>query len=670
MDNVLKIGSVVRIKSDPNVCGAITNIIDSFPKRRIDVFINGSVSHYYDDQIELKIEENERSIRNINDFKAFLTSLYLNNPSASSLYSLHSARINYIPFQFRPVVKIIKLDRPRILIADEVGIGKTIEAGLILKELSSRIDMKNVIVICPKPLVVESKWKNEMERFDESFKQITDSKTLKFCFEEFKKEEKWPEEYSRIIVPYSLLNDNNFSDLEKDSNLYPQFDLVIVDEAHRIKNPESKVHKYVKIFTDNSEAVIFLTATPIQIGSRDLFALLRLLRSDLYYSLDSLEKIIEPNSYINNAIDLTRNSKNFNKEKIENEIRKISATSYGDRILSKKAMFKELINDLLQFNKSQEYRVEFRRKLEQLNTLSNIINRTRRIDIGEFTKRRSKTVESEFSNEERNLYEAFLKIYRDLIKIKHDTSSDFFISMILRQASSSIHALSPFLKEILEKKFSIEYFEYDGIDDEENEDLLSQNFPTETIKDKIEKLLELSNLLKRDTKLEKLETILAEKKRIGNVKIIIFSSFLKTLDYLFSNLSLKDYRLAKITGKTDYDERIEINKRFRHSFESNDTIDILLLSDVGCEGLDYEFCDTIINYDIPWNPMKIEQRIGRIDRYGQNSEAINIFNLIVKDTIDAEIYNRCLIRIGVFKQSIGGIDEILGDILKPEWFSE
>ena len=257
-----------------------------------------------------------------------------------------------------------------------------------------------------------------------------------------------------------------------------------------------------------------------------------------------------------------------------------------------------------------------------------------------------------------------------MIKIKHDTSSDFFISMILRQASSSIHALSPFLKEILEKKFSIEYFEYDGIDDEENEDLLSQNFPTETIKDKIEKLLELSNLLKRDTKLEKLETILAEKKRIGNVKIIIFSSFLKTLDYLFSNLSLKDYRLAKITGKTDYDERIEINKRFRHSFESNDTIDILLLSDVGCEGLDYEFCDTIINYDIPWNPMKIEQRIGRIDRYGQNSEAINIFNLIVKDTIDAEIYNRCLIRIGVFKQSIGGIDEILGDILKPEWFSE
>ena len=86
---------------------------------------------------------------------------------------------------------------------------------------------------------------------------------------------------------------------------------------------------------------------------------------------------------------------------------------------------------------------------------------------------------------------------------------------------------------------------------------------------------------------------------------------------------------------------------------------MLLFSDVGCEGLDYQFCDTMINYDLPWNPMKIEQRIGRIDRFGQQSEAVEIYNMVVQGTIDASIYYRCLNRINIFQESIGDCDEIL-----------
>ena len=96
----------------------------------------------------------------------------------------------------------------------------------------------------------------------------------------------------------------------------------------------------------------------------------------------------------------------------------------------------------------------------------------------------------------------------------------------------------------------------------------------------------------------------------------------------------------------------------------SNSIDVLLFSEVGCEGLDYQFCDCMVNYDLPWNPQAIEQRIGRIDRNGQESESVSIVNIITDGTIDCDIYERCLSRIGVFNASIGDSEEILGEITK------
>ena len=110
------------------------------------------------------------------------------------------------------------------------------------------------------------------------------------------------------------------------------------------------------------------------------------------------------------------------------------------------------------------------------------------------------------------------------------------------------------------------------------------------------------------------------------------------------------------------EQRYELKRRFELERENPDAIDILLFTEVGSEGLDYQFCDTMINYDLPWNPMRIEQRIGRIDRRGQRSEVVNIYNVITKGTVDADIYERCLMRIGVFENSIGECEEILGGI--------
>ena len=143
---------------------------------------------------------------------------------------------------------------------------------------------------------------------------------------------------------------------------------------------------------------------------------------------------------------------------------------------------------------------------------------------------------------------------------------------------------------------------------------------------------------------------------------MIFSSFKHTLRYLRQNLTAKGYRVGMIYGEIPDNERRDLRDRFKEDSVQEDALDVLLFSEVGCEGLDYQFCDCMINYDLPWNPMRVEQRIGRIDRNGQKSESVAIFNMVTPDTVDFDIYERCLSRIGVFKQSIGDCEEILGSL--------
>ena len=119
-----------------------------------------------------------------------------------------------------------------------------------------------------------------------------------------------------------------------------------------------------------------------------------------------------------------------------------------------------------------------------------------------------------------------------------------------------------------------------------------------------------------------------------------------------------------VNGDTPDEDRVELRNRFRMPKGDANALDVLLFSEVGCEGLDYEFCDCMVNYDLPWNPMRIEQRIGRIDRRGQKSEYVTIYNLVTPGTVDAEIYHRCLWRIGVFEREIGASEEILGQITR------
>lgn len=663
-------GQIVTLKSDLSARGAIVEIISGPSEDSVKVFVNNEVRTYFASQLQLEIETEDESPRlSCAEFHAYLTALQIRSPALSTLYSLNAARIDFIPYQYRPVLKFIKSDRPRLLIADSVGVGKTIEAGLILRELQARGDTRSVLIICPRPLVAEEKWQREMKRFDEDFMHL-DGKTLRYCIEETHLDGEWPEQYQKAILPYSLLDKTRLYGPDGsrkrrsgkgliDLDPPPHFDLVIVDEAHHIRNQSTANHEAVRFFCENAEAAVFLTATPIQLGNHDLFVLLNVLRPDLILDYESFEHMSEPNPFINRAVDAARAHEKGWIKRAKNALHQAAATAWGQAILKDNPEFKRIASHLATGQVTPEDRVQLITDIEALHTFSRIINRTRRRDIGEFTIRKSQTAEVPLPPEQEELHEALLETKAEIFRSFHgDQSVNFMMTTLRRQLASCLYGLEPMLEDILKRQFD----ELEWTEAGSPEAIL----PAETVKqiqEQIQALLEkVRELDSDDLKLQKLRTIVLERENRNNNKIMVFSSFRHTLAYLYKHLKAEGIRVGMIHGGVTDEERRQLSERFEKPRTENDCIDLMLFSEVGCEGLDYQFCDCIINYDLPWNPMKIEQRIGRIDRRGQESESVTIYNLITPGTVDADIYERCLLRIGVFESALGGSEKILGEI--------
>ena len=662
------LGQIVFLKADPSIRGPVVAVLPGTPEERVSVWIDGKSQTFYASQLQLEVQDSSR-VFSCDDFHAYLTALQIRYPGLSTLYSLNAARVDFIPYQYRPVLKFIKADLPRLLIADSVGVGKTIEAGLILRELQARSDVESVLIICPRPLVAEQKWQREMKRFDENFEHL-DGDKLRYCINEMHLDGEWPEQYQKVILPYSLLNNTLLFGPEGkrkrkrgkgllDLDPPPHFDLVIVDEAHHIRNQGTANHEAVRFFCENAEAAVFLTATPIQLGSHDLFVLLNVLRPDLILDEESFNHMAEPNPFINRAVDTTRAQENGWKQTAKEAFDQAGATAWGQSILKDNPEFKRIRNQLAGRRITPEDRVQLITETEALHTFSGIINRTRRRDIGEFTIRRPRTVNVELTTDQEEIHAALLETQKEIFRSIHgDRSVNFMMTTLRRQLASCLHGLEPLLEDILTRLLDeLEWTEADAIDAMPAEEL-----PTH-IHEQVQTLLEKAKTLDpEDLKLEALRKVVRSRQRRRNNKIMIFSSFRHTLSYLYKHLAAEGFRVGLIHGDVPDEERLELRSQFEKPKAERDSLDLMLFSEVGCEGLDYQFCDCIVNYDLPWNPMKVEQRIGRIDRKGQKSESVTIVNLITPGTVDADIYERCLLRIGVFEGALGGSEEILGEI--------
>ena len=664
-------GSLVALRSDPDKIVPVLEVVPGFGECRYRVFQDSSLVTYYESQLQ-SVNNTSDSPKTLTsrEVHAYLTSVQLLSTSTSHLLSLRSGRIQFVPYQYRPVLKMIRSDRPRLLIADEVGVGKTIEAGLIIKELQARMDLSSVLIICPRALVAERKWDLEMRRFDERFTAL-DGERLRHCLQETYLEGEWPEEYAKAILPFSLFDDRLLhgfpgSARRKSQSLLsldppPKFDLVIVDEAHHLRNPDTYLHQGVRYFCDCAEAVLFLTATPVQLHSRDLYTLLNVLRPDLIIDPVSYEQMAEPNRYITEAAQYCRKGGDCWQEKTLHSLNAVAYTAWGRLFLRESAAFQDVYDRVQDKSLTDADRVQLTRSIEELYTFSSLINRTRRRDIGEFTTRKPETVTVEFTAAQQKLHDDLLDITQRVLAFSHDQQNvNFLMTTIRRQAASCLYGLAPLLEDILHGHLNtLEFMEVSDSDDEPVLNLVAQ------LRTDIESLLERSrNLDPLDPKVEDFVRIITEKNHLPNNKVLVFSTFRHTLSYLAEHVEYTGLRYGVIHGGVRDEDRADLRRRFALPKEDPLAVDVLLSSEVGCEGLDFQFCDFLINYDLPWNPMRIEQRIGRIDRHGQKSEAVAIVNFVTPGTIDAEIYDRCLWRIGVFQHSVGGNEEILGEITR------
>ena len=658
-------GQIVVLKSDRSIKGAVVDIIQEAPETQYLVFTSTGMQSCYESQLESEEIRSGLEFVGVERFHANITASLIRNPSLSSLYSLNSAKIDFIPHQFRPVLKFIRSDRPRLLIADGVGVGKTIEAGLILKELQARRNLDSVLIICPRPLVSERKWEMEMERFGEDFTAL-DGDTFRYCINELNIEGEWPEKYKKAIIPYSLFDESNVFGNMKHPGLMevdsPKFDLVIVDEAHHIRNTATYAYKAVDRFCESAEAVVLLTATPVQLHYDDLFVLLNMLRPDLIIDKKTFYDMAEPNEYINTAVTAVRGLGSNWKRIATEQMLNACNTDWGQKVFPENPIYQRIIKTLNREIITDEDRVQLITDIESMHTFSNIINRTRRRDIGEFTLRKPYTVTVEFTEYQRVLHDKILAVINDILSQIHCTdNTKFMMTTIRRQTASCLFGLVPMLHSILYRHA------YEIMDDDESFDMSVFNIEgEETIQERIEDILKMAESLPaEDPKFDAMFEVIEKKHLEPKNKIMIFSSFKHTLRYLEKKLSKAGLRVGMIHGDVPDEERRTLRKRFNPletPSEDKEALDVLLFSEVGCEGLDYQFCDCMINYDLPWNPMRVEQRIGRIDRNGQTSESVAIYNMITPGTVDADIYERCLMRIGVFHSSVGDCENILGEI--------
>lgn len=681
-------GQIVQLRADPNRKGPVIEVLS--PVGGMNKYLvyhsDGNIQEYFENQLVLSAvpstsSDFAESLQNgdftsADEFRARITAERLSTPQTDSLYSLHAARIQYIPFQFKPLLRFFRSEQPRLLIADEVGVGKTIEAGLILRELQTRQDVKNVLIVCPKALV--SKWEAEMERFDEDFRSLT-AENLRYCINETHYDGEWPAQYARSIVSLELLRrgEEYLDGKDKDGKIKdptrrvlfaldppPQFTLSIFDEAHHLRNPERNSHKAARFLCDVSEAVLFLSATPVHLGSENLYSLLNLLRPDLLPDPAVFQQMIEPNAHLIRSMRHVRTrvpKENWQKEGLL-AIKDAVNTEWGQQALQTDPRVDEWTDRLsCQEELGEEERIRFLRDLEEVHTFAHMMNRTRRRDIGQFTIREPHTEKVPFTPDQMTFYKALIEFYQQVLSIEHDPLTVRWITVNLeRQVASCLPALVPMLDNFIQTGKFVSTEHTDDLDDENSLDL-----PTSLIEE-AKKLRRLAaGLPPDDPKLERLleliSTVLADSQP---KKVLVFAYFLHTLAYLQDNLSNGRIRTGIITSETDDDERERLRSRFRLSHGDPEAIDILLSSQVGDEGLDYEFCDCLVNYDIPWNPMKIEQRIGRIDRFGQQSDKVHIYNFITPGTVEERIIFRCFERLDIFRNTVGDLEEILGDVDK------
>jgi len=595
-------------------------------------------------------------------FARRLTMSKLRRPLRDAVYSYKASRTDFHAYQFKPLMKFLASDRRRLLIADEVGLGKTIEAGYILQEQRARFGIERVLVVCPAAL--RTKWKNEFwQRFGEDFEVVDRASFLsKALLIDGRSERSMPR--MQAIVSLQSLRANSV--IETIEQRCAPIDLLIVDEAHHCRNSEIKQHRAVRALSENSDATLLLTATPIHLGDRNLYNLLRLLLPEEFDRFEAFQERLSANRWIVEAETTLRRGGPDWRERAASLLLGLERSPYGRR-LAESPLYLQAIELLRQPEElTKQQLLDLQECLANLNVLTPVLTRTRKREVYfDAGQREAHVVRVDMTPEEQSVYERLSDYCFDRYALYHgDFAARFAIITLQRQLASSLRA-------------TLEYYDALGEDadacNEIDEDLGDDVVDDSSDEERTWRLTEDSEFLslvhesrlvlgQHDEKLRKLQEILKRPE-----KIVVFSYFKRSLRYLEKAVRAAGIGCVRIDGDVlctpmdpEKDERLKRIEQFRDDPATR----VLLSSEVGSEGLDFQFCHVLVNWDLPWNPMVVEQRIGRLDRLGQRSEKILIFSFSCLGTIEDLILDRLYRRIGVFEHTIGILEPILGQEIR------
>jgi superfamily II DNA or RNA helicase len=551
------------------------------------------------------------------------------------------------------------------LIADEVGLGKTIEAGLIWTELKTRYDLQRLLVLCP-AMLREDKWQLELlNKFGieadlcdahdllRSLKTVLEnpagsSFALVGSMQGLRPRKGWNLDLDEEVDSGPSSELARF--LNQHSHGDSLIDLLIVDEAHYLRNPESKTAQLGRLLRNVSEHVVLLSATPIHLRNDDLFQLLNIVEEDTFSRISIFESILTANAPLVRARDLL-NSSTCNAK----EFRDLLAEAQSSPLLALNRQLRAMLDSppTQQQIDDRATRSELAYRIETLNLLGQAITRTRKREVTEGRVLREPVVERiRLTNPERQFYDKVTNLVRDYCD-KYSYSEGFLLVTPQRQMSSSMPGA---LREWKNRgtRWRESLVEDLGLDDD---DLETPGPVLQAILTDIDNLGNYAELRENDSKFSRLITTIRQLlSGDPREKIIIFSYFIATLDYLSERLAENSIDSVVLRGGLREPKGSVIGK-----FSDLEGPNVLLSSEIGSEGIDLQFSHIVINYDLPWNPMRVEQRIGRVDRVGQKSPKVSVWNLFYDETIDARIYDRLFDRLRLFEFALGGLEPILGE---------
>lgn len=658
--------------------GTINKVIKGSRSYSYRVTIDGKTRTILERFLEpvLDIEENlledivAGNFGNHIDYRLFQTWFRLAKPLESNLYSYLGSKTIFNPHQFKPLLRFLSSSsQERLYIADEVGVGKTIETGIILTELIARghLDYNTpILVICPHSL--GPKWVKEMkERFRLNF-HLHDGKTLEYTLKTALREGVFPQGYMFSVVGLQLIRREEHMkmlrelDAKRDS---PFFGMVVIDEAHHMRNPETDSNELGNLLSDMTDRMSMLSATPLNLRNEDLFNQMHILNPAIFPDITAFETLQSPIIMLNRIRSLIARQTPDVFDEINEQLEDLTKGPFGKAVSSHFAIkeFSKRLNNKTPFSSEEAARYE--RLFISLSPLYYSFTRTRKREALEHqVQREAWECPIQLTREEMKFHDDVIEAVKNhyLSKGGDPRALGFIVNMPRRMVSSCIPAMREYLKWCIEQN-CIVIDESNVSEESEDDSQLSTIELDPELKQEFSRLMiEAENLEKVDSKYDRFMQLL--KKILENPEtsqIIVFSFFVRTLKYLKRRLQEDGFSVGLIYGDVPLQRtqkelgRYEIMDAFeRRKYE------ILLSSEVGGEGLDFQYCHAIINYDLPYNPMRIEQRIGRIDRFGQEADKIIVGNLFIKGTVDEEIYDRLYRRIRLVEDGIGSLEPILG----------